>query len=88
MSNQPSVGPMSGASATETMPMRGASTSAQPIASSSGGVAIGIRIMARNRWRAGRSVRSSSQLSAVATTIASIVLAAAKINVLRTSRQS
>ena len=61
------------------MPILGDSTSTQAIASSRGGVAIGMTIAARNRLRAGRSVRSRSQLSAVAMTRARNVLPPANI---------
>ena len=67
------------------MPMRGLRISTQPIARSSGGVTIGIRIAAANRLRPGRSVRSISRLSASAMAIATAVLPTAKTTVLRTS---
>ena len=85
MSIQDANGPIKGCSPIGTMPMRGLRISAQPIASSSGGVTIGIRMAPRNRFRPGRSVRSSSQLKPIATTIAKIVLPAAKISVFSTN---
>jgi hypothetical protein len=68
------------------MPMLGLISSTQPIASSSGGVAIGIKMPARKRSRPGMSVRSTSQASTAASAMPKAVLPAAKISVSATRR--
>ena len=54
MSSQAPAGPMRPCSAIGMIPMRGLRISTQPIARSSGGVTIGIRIAAANRFRPGQ----------------------------------